>query len=387
MWIIHLDKTRYGMEVSDLYAKFPLLCSSGPSKSPQAFHGFIKIGDVDHEVYLKTPHFPALKGMTLSTDTQLSCIVNSCQLQLLEVEEKCSTILDYLLKFQQICSSRSKEEQLVEDLSMLQNSFFKCLLSHLEDIGWSRVTQVSSDFSAISLETRDKKGRSHTLRVKVGAGYPQEEPIVETDLPVDLKFSWNSVAGLSCIISAWEEQLTDLQQFWDVLDELDGSVLVLDPPNPARRHTTRRILLSNHVSVQMTVSVAHPNSLPQCHLLGASRLTAPLNTLLTDKYEEWDPERSIVSNLEAILGVNVVKSRAAGTGGEAEEWSAECAVCYCLHLEDSLPDLTCDHCSQAFHVPCLYEWLCGLTNSRQSMNVIFGECPYCTQLISCKVPA
>lgn len=75
-------------------------------------------------------------------------------------------------------------------------------------------------------------------------------------------------------------------------------------------------------------------------------------------FQDWDPERSIVSNLELVLGVEVVKAKSGnGTedGGGGGEWSAECAVCYCLHLEGTLPDLTCDHCSQAFHVQCLYE--------------------------------
>nr|XP_053633743.1 E3 ubiquitin-protein ligase FANCL-like isoform X3 [Cherax quadricarinatus]XP_053633744.1 E3 ubiquitin-protein ligase FANCL-like isoform X3 [Cherax quadricarinatus] len=373
------------MAVSDLCTKFPLLCISVSSGQPHSFSGFISIGDIDYAVYLSTPHFPLLKGLTLSTDAQLSSIIHTCQAQLSEVEKTCSTVLEYLIKFQHICSSSQRREQDVEDLSLLRSSHLRSLLSHLEVVGWSRVTQISPDFTSISLEARDEKGRSHLLQVRIGSGYPQEPPCVEADMPLGLKVSWNSVEGLSCIVSAWEDQLKSLQLFWDVLDELDEMVLVLDPQNPTRRHTTRRILLSNHVSVQLCVSVAHPRSLPQCHFLGTSRLTAPLNALLTEKYEEWDPDRSIVSNLEAILGVSVVKSRSADSEGMAEEWSAECAVCYSLHLEDALPDLTCDHCSQAFHVQCLYEWLCNLTNSRQSMNVIFGECPYCTQLISCKV--
>lgn len=45
-------------------------------------------------------------------------------------------------------------------------------------------------------------------------------------------------------MSAWEEKLSTLQELWDALDELDETALVLDPPNPTRKHTSRRILLS-----------------------------------------------------------------------------------------------------------------------------------------------
>ena len=71
-------------------------------------------------------------------------------------------------------------------------------------------------------------------------------------------------------------------------------------------------------------------------------------------FKDWDPERSLVSNLEHILGAKVVR-RSAESVNENEGLGAECAVCYCLHLEESLPDLTCNHCSQSFHVRCLYE--------------------------------
>ncbi|KAK7082925.1 hypothetical protein SK128_005332, partial [Halocaridina rubra] len=140
----------------------------------------------------------------------------------------------------------------------------------------------------------------------------------------------------------------------------------------------------NHVSVQLTVSVEHPSSFPQCQFLGSSSLTGPLSQRIAEKYQDWDPDRSIVNNLEFILGVSVVKHTDASDMGIGN-WNNECAVCYSLHFENALPDVTCDHCTQSFHVQCLCEWLRGLPNSRQSMSYIYGECPYCTQFISCKV--
>ncbi|XP_037804327.1 E3 ubiquitin-protein ligase FANCL-like [Penaeus monodon] len=372
------------MAGASLGMEFPLLLPTFGSQST-SFHGFLTVGRYDYEVHLEVPHFPDVKGMTLSTDAWLASIIKRCQEQLSQEEKDCHTVQEYLRKFQEICAAVTENE---DSVSLPQDAMFTTLLSHIEAIGWSKVSQVSTDFSMIYLETKDERERLHSLRVKIQSGYPSVEPVVEADLPVDIDITWNTSEGLSCIMSAWEEKLSTLQELWDALDELDETALVLDPPNPTRKHTSRRILLSNHVSVQLTVSIAHPRSLPQCHLLGSSHLTAPLNARLTNNYDEWDPERSIVSNLEIVLGVDVVKSMSRESGEDAggSDWSAECAVCYCLHLEGALPDLTCDHCSQAFHVQCLYEWLCSVPNSRQSMNFIFGECPYCTQLISCKVP-
>ncbi|KAK8750651.1 hypothetical protein OTU49_014939 [Cherax quadricarinatus] len=96
------------MAVSDLCTKFPLLCISVSSGQPHSFSGFISIGDIDYAVYLSTPHFPLLKGLTLSTDAQLSSIIHTCQAQLSEVEKTCSTVLEYLIKFQHICFISAK---------------------------------------------------------------------------------------------------------------------------------------------------------------------------------------------------------------------------------------------------------------------------------------
>ncbi|XP_076047384.1 E3 ubiquitin-protein ligase FANCL-like [Oratosquilla oratoria] len=182
------------------------------------------------------------------------------------------------------------------------------------------------------------------------------------------------------------------QELWNVLDELDETARILDPINPTRKRTKRRILLSNFVTVQIAVSVQHPRSLPQCQFLGASQPTRPLIATLTEKYQEWDTDRSIVNNLESILGVTVVRKSSKQLDGsddeEEEDWGGgECVVCYSLHLQDKLPERTCDQCHKSFHLECLYEWLRGLPTSRQRINLIFGECPYCTKAKSCKIPA
>lgn len=46
------------------------------------------------------------------------------------------------------------------------------------------------------LPHRDKGGRKHNLRVKVGKGYPQEQPEIEADLPSNLIFTYNPVSIL-----------------------------------------------------------------------------------------------------------------------------------------------------------------------------------------------
>lgn len=41
-----------------------------------------------------------------------------------------------------------------DNISLPQDAMFTTLLSHIETIGWSKVSQVSTDFSMIYLETK-----------------------------------------------------------------------------------------------------------------------------------------------------------------------------------------------------------------------------------------
>lgn len=33
----------------------------------------------------------------------------------------------------------------------------------------------------------------------------------------------------------------------------------------------------------------------------------------------------------------------------------ECCICFCVRLEEELPDQICKNCEQHFHVECLYQ--------------------------------
>ena len=51
------------------------------------------------------------------------------------------------------------------------------------------------------------------------------------------------------------------------------------------------------------------------------------------------------------------------------------------------PDVNCDNtpCGRPYHRSCLVEWLRGLTDTRQSFNILFGQCVYCTAPLSVKM--
>ncbi|KAK7077152.1 hypothetical protein SK128_016823, partial [Halocaridina rubra] len=72
------------MSVEALLIEFPWLFPSVNLKPPQYFHGFIKVLDIDHEVYLHTPNFPSAQGLILKSDLELFTLIEKCRLQFIQ---------------------------------------------------------------------------------------------------------------------------------------------------------------------------------------------------------------------------------------------------------------------------------------------------------------
>jgi E3 ubiquitin-protein ligase FANCL len=50
-------------------------------------------------------------------------------------------------------------------------------------------------------------------------------------------------SSLPTIYKSFVQQVAALQKFWEVLDEVDHKCWVMDPDNPSRKDTYRRIMI------------------------------------------------------------------------------------------------------------------------------------------------
>uniref|UniRef100_A0A7N9IB26 FA complementation group L n=2 Tax=Macaca fascicularis TaxID=9541 RepID=A0A7N9IB26_MACFA len=194
------------------------------------------------------------------------------------------------------------------------------------------------------------------------------------------------ISAQSSLISIYSQFLAaieSLKAFWDVMDEIDEKTWVLEPEKPPRSATARRIALGNNVSINIEVDPRHPTMLPECFFLGADHVVKPLGIKLSRNIHLWDPENSVLQNLKDVLEIDF-PARAIL---EKSDFTMDCGICYAYQLDGAIPDQVCDNsqCGQPFHQICLYEWLRGLLTSRQSFNIIFGECPYCSKPITLKM--
>lgn len=254
------------------------------------------------------------------------------------------------------------------------------LLQSLRAVGLARLVPRSDDLSTFEIGFADLAGRSHALEVRVPGAYPEDGLLVRDQLPVPAggkPAGWVQWAGLEEAVAAWEAGVASHQGFWDEMDLVDAATWVLEPENPTRDSAFRRIAIGNHCSVHIEVDPEKPRAIPVLRLFGSEVALVDISRRCASLSSTWDPTRSILDNLVALVG-SPLPSRADAAG--REDLSADCGICFCYRLKDKAPDRACEEprCAKPFHSQCLLEWLRAIPGARQSFNVIFGACPFCS---------
>ncbi|EEC19392.1 E3 ubiquitin protein ligase FANCL, putative [Ixodes scapularis] len=165
--------------------------------------------------------------------------------------------------------------------------------------------------------------------------------------------------------------------------DLDARCWVLDPPCPRAGDAYRRIALGKNVSMMVVIDPHTPMTLPRLEFTGPEAEVTLHEKAVQDNVDKWDPSVSISANLSALLGFEV-PSRENAT---SEEVDCTCGICYSFLLDGAVPDKLCQNsrCSRPFHQSCLSEWMRSLPMVRQNFNMFFGECPYCSEPMSCRM--
>uniref|UniRef100_A0AAX7TLB9 E3 ubiquitin-protein ligase FANCL n=1 Tax=Astatotilapia calliptera TaxID=8154 RepID=A0AAX7TLB9_ASTCA len=259
--------------------------------------------------------------------------------------------------------------------------YYSQLISEMETLGWDKLLFIDTEFRMLRLKAEDSAGRQHILTVKLKSKHPAETPECSADLPVPLAINWTAQSTLEQLHSQFLLVLESLSEFWDVLDEIDSKTWILEPEKPCHSDTTRRIAIGNNVSIKVEVDPRHPKMLPECCLLGAEHVVTPLRNKLNANMHLWNPDSSVLHNLQDVLEIEFPSPAT----HEKSSFNLECGICYSYRLEAAIPDQVCNdpRCGQPFHQTCLYEWLRALHSSRQSFNIVFGECPYCSKVCVC----
>ncbi|XP_055099336.2 E3 ubiquitin-protein ligase FANCL isoform X3 [Symphalangus syndactylus] len=361
-------------EVS-LLRQCPLLLPQNRSKT--VYEGFISAQGRDFHLRIVLPEDLQLKNARLLCSWQLRTILSGYHQIVQQRMQHSPDLMSFMMELKMLLEVALKNRQELYALPP-PPQFYSSLIEEIGTLGWDKLVYADTCFSTIKLKAEDASGREHLITLKLKAKYPAESPDYFVDFPVPFCASWTPQSSLISIYSQFLAAVESLKAFWDVMDEIDEKTWVLEPEKPPRSATARRIALGNNVSINIEVDPRHPTMLPECFFLGADHVVKPLGIKLSRNIHLWDPENSVLQNLKDVLEIDF-PARAIL---EKSDFTMDCGICYAYQLDGTTPDQVCDNsqCGQPFHQICLYEWLRGLQTSRQSFNIIFGECPYCSKV-------
>ncbi|XP_024152764.1 E3 ubiquitin-protein ligase FANCL [Oryzias melastigma] len=359
----------------------PLLLPVNEQKT--VYDGFITVQDKDLRIKIILPPDLQLKKAKLHCCWQLKHLLRGYEAIVKQRLQQSADLSSFILELKTILEVGLKSRP--ECRSIPPPQYYSQIISEMETLGWDKMVYIDMEFQTLKLKAEDSSGRQHMFTVRLKAKHPAEAPECSADLPVPLSVTWTPQSTLEQLYSQFLLVLDSLTEFWDVLDEIDEKTWILEPENPSRSDTMRRIAIGNNVSIKVEVDPRHPKMLPECCLLGAEHAVTPLRNKLNANMHLWNPDSSVLHNLRDVLEIEFPSPAT----HEKSSFSVECGICYSYRLESAIPDQVCNdpRCGQPFHQACLYEWLRALPTCRQSFSIIFGECPYCSKPITVKMPS
>ncbi|XP_030924188.1 E3 ubiquitin-protein ligase FANCL isoform X4 [Quercus lobata] len=248
------------------------------------------------------------------------------------------------------------------------STFYRSVYSEIEEVGWEHLVRLGGDLTFLSFRILDEKGRLHFMEIQLDKTYPKSPPSISADVPYNFDLQWSINSRLKDVVQQFHEYLEKLQEFWSTLDDIDKSLCVIDPKQPSRSISHRQINIGNDCFIMLCIDANNPRSLPETK------------------------DKPYLENLACLLETQLPRP----TDVPKNDQQVECGICYaqCLPVDDELgaksgsgTDYTCDNttCSKAFHSVCLGDWLRSITTTRQSFNVLFGNCPYCSDPVAVKI--
>ncbi|KAG4212182.1 hypothetical protein ERO13_A02G148500v2 [Gossypium hirsutum] len=264
----------------------------------------------------------------------------------------------------------------------------------IEEVGWEHLVRAGGDLSFLIFRVLDKKGRVHVMEIQLDKAYPRVPPMVSADVPYVFNLKWSMNSRLKNLVQQFEKHLEKLQAFWSTLDEIDRSLQIVDSKQASRAIPSRQIHVGNGCFIILFIDNNDPRSLPECRFMGLGNTVNSLRKTWKRNVDKWERDKAFLENLECLLNTQLPRLADAETNNHLDE----CGICYAQYLPigdelgpqtGSATDYTCENnsCSKAFHSMCLVDWLRSITTTRQSFNVLFGNCPYCSEPIAVKINA
>ncbi|VFQ75369.1 unnamed protein product [Cuscuta campestris] len=272
------------------------------------------------------------------------------------------------------------------------SSFYRKIYSEVEEIGWGNLVRLGEDLTSLSFRIIDRKGRTHMVGIKLDKAYPKSPPSVSVDVPSIFNLQWSPHSKLSGVLDQFGQHLDKLQPFWSTMDEIDSSLRVCAPKQTRFASSQRQIDIGNGCYIVLCIDPDDPKALPECRFIGPHSEVNVLVTTWRRNCWRWIRDKSFVENVKSLLKIHLPEHP---NEPKSDQLCEECGICYAQNLPIDTElgvdsgcgtDITCknNNCRKAFHRICLLDWLRSITTTRQSFDVLYGNCPYCSDPVSVK---
>jgi len=370
-----------------IYSKFPSLVAQNLKCTK--FSWLRRLGNSSFIINFECPKFPASKNISITGDETFLFILESSNIDAKSFLESTSSLEDVLDNVNKALESLKKKHGLEESHVQIESlNAVEEICEELNKIGADRLKDIDESMTRITLTSPDYEEDKQELTLYLTPDYPKTPATVSHLLPD----CWAPpVASLSQVFSSWVSAIQFYSASWRQLSDLDRLCWVLDPVPPTPAQLFRRLVITTSVSLHLELDPAFPTAIPVMKFLGSDQKIIPIREQLAENTEHWDEEEPLLTNLERVLGLELPSRAEVSAASQAGEWSLECGICYSYKLGDTeqLPSVSCEQekCCQTFHQACLHEWLVQLPDTRTSLNMVTGECPYCSKPIQCAKPA
>ncbi|KAJ2542923.1 hypothetical protein GGF49_002489 [Coemansia sp. RSA 1853] len=348
------------MEHVEFYKRFPLLV-------PETLDPFKADG------YIETPEGERVRITIDASSTHGTYCVDIVK-STLEVEQLLQSKKAELdARFQQCASGLSFVKELQHSLAGVSatlqkkiSQFYGQIVKECDEkVGWDRVESFDKKTQIMTLKLKDASGRDHSVYVDLASNVFSSN-VEEHSVSME-------GTKLTRYLETLEQRCEQLAECWDLLDDVDSTLCVLQPQHPKRHELWRRIAVTDLATA--LIDVSPDRSYPKIIVYGPRSISDTFNAKAKAARTKWSTSKSARQNIETILQCTLPS-----TSFDQKDIKLECGVCFAFTSEHETADQICanDVCAQPFHRKCLVQWLASKEDTRQSFATLFGKCPYCS---------
>ncbi|XP_047315464.1 E3 ubiquitin-protein ligase FANCL isoform X2 [Impatiens glandulifera] len=282
---------------------------------------------------------------------------------------------------------------MVSSSSSSSSSFHSTVYKEIEEIGWENLLSLSEDLRLLSILIPDKRGKVYTLEILLDETHPKGQPSLAADVPHMFDVDWSKKSTIKDVVHQFLEHVDKLGDLWSTLDNIDQCLWVVDPKDVSHSILHRQIKIEDSCSLVLSINADDPRSLPECRFIGSDPEVNTFRDTWRRNCKKWRKDNHVSENLAVVLETQLPGPP---SNNHKNEQQVECGICYaqCLPFDDELgdksgseTDYTCENgnCNRSFHTICLEDWLRSISSTRQSFDVLFGTCPYCSDPVAVKI--